>query len=94
MINNPLVILADEPTGNLDSKSSQAVIRSFQQAKASLDATIFMVTHDSFAASHCDRVIIMKDGVVNTILNNPGHAGMFQDQLLAAIKAMSGEAVA
>ena len=51
LINHPLLILADEPTGNLDSKSSRAVIRSFEQAKTSLEATIFMVTHDSFAAS-------------------------------------------
>ena len=64
LINHPLLILADEPTGNLDSKSSRAVIRSFEQAKESLEATIFMVTHDSFAASFCDRVVILRDGVV------------------------------
>lgn len=91
LINNPLLILADEPTGNLDSKSSSAVIRSFKQAQSELEATIFMVTHDSFAAAHCDRVIIMKDGVVNSILKNPGDTGRFQDELLAAIKAMSEE---
>ena len=45
LINHPLLILADEPTGNLDSKSSRAVIRSFEQAKESLEATIFMVIH-------------------------------------------------
>ena len=64
LINHPLLILADEPTGNLDSKSSRAVIRSFEQAKDALEATIFMVTHDSFAASFCDRVVILRDGVV------------------------------
>ena len=58
LINHPLVMLADEPTGNLDSKSSQAVISSFEQARHELNATIFMVTHDSYAASFCDRVII------------------------------------
>ncbi len=56
LINHPLLILADEPTGNLDSKSTRTVIRSFEQAKDSLEATIFMVTHDSYAASFCDRV--------------------------------------
>lgn len=91
LINNPLVILADEPTGNLDSKSSLAVIRAFQKARNDLEATIFMVTHDSFAAAHCDRVIIMKDGAVHRTLVNPGDTGRFQDELLAAIKAMSGE---
>lgn len=91
LINNPLVILADEPTGNLDSKSSRAVIDSFKQAQKSLEATIFMVTHDSYAASFCDRVIIMKDGVVHTQLENHGDRGRYQDELLAAIKAMSEE---
>ena len=50
LINHPLLILADEPTGNLDSKSSRAVIDSLAQARQSLGATIFMVKHDSFAA--------------------------------------------
>jgi ABC-type lipoprotein export system ATPase subunit len=90
LINNPLVILADEPTGNLDSKSSRAVIDAFRSAKENLNATIFMVTHDSFAASFCDRVIIMKDGAVHSSLVNPGDTGVFQDKLLAAIKAISG----
>ena len=91
LINNPLVILADEPTGNLDSKSSAAVIESFKQAQANLEATIFMVTHDSFAASHCDRVIIMKDGVVHSDMKNPGDSGKFQDALLEALKKAMNE---
>ncbi|MDL2232926.1 ABC transporter ATP-binding protein [Ruminococcaceae bacterium OttesenSCG-928-L11] len=91
LVNNPLLILADEPTGNLDSKSSAAVIRSFKQAQQSLGATIFMVTHDSFAASHCDRVIIMKDGVVHSTLQNPGVPSQFQDALLAALKNAMNE---
>ena len=89
LINEPLMILADEPTGNLDSKSSRAVIRSFQQAKQELAATIFMVTHDSFAASFCDRVILLRDGLVWKTLDNPGSRSRFQDELLAAIKEMS-----
>ena len=90
LINQPLVILADEPTGNLDSKSSRAVIRSFEQAKKALGATIFMVTHDSFAASFCDRVVLLKDGVVYDALTKDGDRGAFQDRLLSSIKAMSG----
>lgn len=91
LINHPLLILADEPTGNLDSKSSRAVISSFQQAQNGLGATIFMVTHDSFAASYCDRVLLMKDGVVYRALENGGDRSAFQDELLAAIKEMSKE---
>ena len=89
LINNPLLILADEPTGNLDSKSSRAVIESFGQARNALGATIFMVTHDSFAASFCDRVILMKDGTVWKTLVNKGDRSGFQDELLAAVKEMS-----
>ena len=61
LMNQPYVILADEPTGNLDSKSCKAVIDAFLQAKREMGATIFMVTHDSFAASFCDRVIVLKE---------------------------------
>ena len=91
LINNPLLILADEPTGNLDSKSSRAVIETFGEAKRNLGATIFMVTHDSYAASFCDRVIIMKDGLVHSILTNQGDRLAFQDALLNSIREMSEE---
>ncbi len=92
LINRPLLILADEPTGNLDSKSSRAVIRSFQQAKSALEATIFMVTHDSFAASFCDRVVILRDGVVwKTLGKGTLERSSFQDQLLDAIRDMGKE---
>lgn len=92
LINRPLLILADEPTGNLDSKSSRAVIRSFEQAKTSLEATIFMVTNDSFAASFCDRVIILRDGVVwQTLERGSTDRTAFQDRLLDAIRDMGKE---
>lgn len=92
LINQPMLILADEPTGNLDSKSSRAVIQSFEQAKTSLEATIFMVTHDSFAASFCDRVIILRDGVVWRTLERAGaDRTVFQNQLLDAIRDMGKE---
>ena len=92
LINHPLLILADEPTGNLDSKSSRAVIPSFEQAKESLEATIFMVTHDSFAASFCDRVVILRDGVVwRTLEKGATDRTAFQDQLLDAIRDMGKE---
>ena len=91
---DPSLILADEPTGNLDSKSSRAVIRSFEQAKAALEATIFMVTHDSFAASFCDRVIILRDGGVwRTLARGEKDRRTFQDELLDAVREM-GEASA
>ena len=92
LINHPLLILADEPTGNLDSKSSRAVIRSFQQAQTALEATIFMVTHDSFAASFCGRVVILRDGVVwRTLEKGAEEREKFQDRLLDAIREMGRE---
>lgn len=89
LMNNPLIILADEPTGNLDSKSSRAVIDAFQNAQSKMNATIFMVTHDSFAASFCDRVILLKDGTVYKQLERKAQRKNFQDELLNAIKEMS-----
>ena len=89
LINHPMVILADEPTGNLDSKSSRTVIESFCNAKEQMDATIFMVTHDSFAASFCDRVILLKDGVIYRQLEKSGSRSKFQDRLLDTIKEMN-----
>lgn len=92
LINHPLVILADEPTGNLDSKSTRAVIRAFEQAKNALKATIFMVTHDSYAASFCDQVVILRDGVVwQTLEKGTTDREQFQDQLLDAIREMGRE---
>lgn len=92
LINQPLMILADEPTGNLDSKSSRAVIDSFLQARQAMDATILMVTHDSYAASFCDRVVVLRDGVVwRTLRRGSESRGDFQDALLYAVREM-GEA--
>ena len=90
IINNPELILADEPTGNLDSKSAQAVIDAFLRAKNELSATIFMVTHDSFAASFCDRVVILKDGDVRkTLAHGEMERREFQDALLDTIRDLS-----
>ena len=86
------VILADEPTGNLDSKSSRAVIRSFEQARNALEATILMVTHDSYAASFCDKVVILQDGVVcKTLEKGTDDRTAFQDKLLDTIRELNQE---
>lgn len=77
LINEPLMILADEPTGNLDSRSSEAVIDAFITAKKKLEATTLMVTHDSLSASYCDRVILMRDGIVCSELVNKGNRRVF-----------------
>ena len=91
LINHPLILLADEPTGNLDSKSSRTVIEAFENAGSRMDATVFMVTHDSFSASFCDRVILLRDGVVYRQLEKKGSRHAFHDQLLDSIKEMGGD---
>lgn len=92
LINHPLMLLADEPTGNLDSTSSRIVIESFENARQNLDTTIFMVTHDSFSASFCDRVILLKDGnIYRQLEKNIQTRSAFHDTLLNAIKEMSGD---
>ena len=91
LMNQPYVILADEPTGNLDSKSCKAVIDAFLQARSEMDATIFMVTHDSYAASFCDRVIVLKDGKVHGELKRTGTRRAFMDELLDTIRELGGD---
>lgn len=80
--NNPLLILADEPTGNLDSKSSAAVIDAFLTAKAELGATILMVTHDAVAASYVDRVVALADGQVIRELKRETEPRQFMEEIL------------
>lgn len=91
LMNKPYVILADEPTGNLDSKSCKAVIDAFLQAKKEMGATIFMVTHDSFAASFCDRVVVLKDGAVFGELKRTDNRRRFMDELLDTIRRLGGD---
>lgn len=64
IITNPKLILADEPTGALDSKSSKSLLESFEFLNKNLNSTILMVTHDAFSASYASRVIFIKDGKI------------------------------
>ena len=64
LVNKPKLILADEPTGALDSKSSKMLLDTFTIMNQELHATILMVTHDAFSASYCDRILFLKDGEI------------------------------
>ena len=66
MVNRPKLILADEPTGALDSRSSQMLLSTMQTMNRELNATILMVTHDAFTASYAKRILILKDGRIFT----------------------------
>lgn len=89
--NTPSIILADEPTGNLDSKSSTAVIEAFLNAKGKMGATIFMVTHDAFAASYADKVIALKDGIIFGELVRRVQPKDFLDELLDFTRKVNGD---
>ncbi len=70
-VNRPEIVLADEPTGNLDSRSGAAILELLRRACREMNATIVMVTHDVRAASYADRVVFLKDGeVVHTLEAN------------------------
>lgn len=71
-VNDPEIVLADEPTGNLDSKSGTAILELLRRTCDELEATIVMVTHDPRAASFADRVVFIKDGRLVKELKNAG----------------------
>ncbi|MFV0520559.1 MAG: ABC transporter ATP-binding protein [Lachnospirales bacterium] len=69
LVNDPLVCFADEPTGNLDSKSSKNVMDMLTEINEKRGSTILMVTHDPFAASFCNKILFIKDGKLNFVVN-------------------------
>lgn len=69
IVNNPALILADEPTGALDSKSARMLMECLEKLNKDLRATILMVTHDAFTASYCHRILFIKDGKLFNELN-------------------------
>ncbi len=64
LVNNPTLILADEPTGNLDTKTGEIVLKTFQKLNRELGRTIILITHEPDVAEHADRIIFIKDGQV------------------------------
>lgn len=82
LVNNPDVILADEPTGNLDSKSGKIVVDEFHRINEEMKKTILMVTHDPQVASQCNRIIFLKDGVILEDLERTGSSEEFYQEIL------------
>ena len=82
----PPVILADEPTGNLDSASSETVMEYLQMINKDLKKTVVLVTHDAYVASFCNRVIFVKDGNIEVELRKNEKQDVFCDKIMKAQK--------
>lgn len=92
IINRPKLILADEPTGALDSHSSQMLLSTMQSINEQLGATILMVTHDAFSASYTNRILFLRDGVIFTeILKGKDSRKTFFEKILDVLTMMGGE---
>lgn len=93
VVTNPKLILADEPTGALDSKSARMLLESFHVLNDELNATILMVTHDAFTASYASRIIFIKDGKVFTELKREvGETKKaFFDRIIQVVSLLGGE---
>ncbi len=91
IINKPKLILADEPTGALDSHSSQMLLSTMQSINEQLGATILMVTHDAFSASYANRILFLRDGVIFTeILKGQDSRKAFFEKILDVLTMMGG----
>ncbi|WNS43162.1 ABC transporter ATP-binding protein [Paenibacillus sp. MMS20-IR301] len=91
IVNEPAVILADEPTGNLDSRSAGRLMETMASLNGQLGSTILMVTHDPFAASFCQRVIFIKDGQFEFEIRRGGGRKLFFDRILEAQSVLGGK---
>jgi len=92
IVTNPKLILADEPTGALDSKSARMLLERFHYLNEELNATILMVTHDAFTASYADRVIFIKDGkVFHEIHKGEDSRKEFFDKIIDVVTLLGGD---
>lgn len=91
IITSPKLVLADEPTGALDSKSATSLLEQFEMLNSRLSATILMVTHDAFAASYASRVIFLKDGkIYSEIRRGKDSRKEFFNEIINVITVLGG----
>ena len=92
IVTNPAIVLADEPTGALDTNSSRMLLTMLTELNEQLDATILMVTHDAFSASYCKRILFIKDGKVFNELHRGGDTRKeFFAKILEVVSVLGGE---
>ena len=92
IISKPSLILADEPTGALDSKSAKMLLDSLEALNSEMKATIMMVTHDSFTASYASRVLFIKDGkIFNEIVRGKDSRKEFFNRIIEVVTLLGGD---
>ncbi|NLY68108.1 MAG: ABC transporter ATP-binding protein [Tissierellia bacterium] len=90
IITSPTIVFADEPTGALDSKSSQELLQCLVKMNEELNTTIIMVTHDAFAASYCKRILYLKDGRIHARLDKDSTRKEFFKRIIDFVGSMGG----
>lgn len=92
IVADPAIVLADEPTGALDSKSARQLLEQFELLNERLNSTILMVTHDAFTASYTNRVLFVKDGqIFNEIYRGESSRKEFFDQIIEVVALLGGD---
>ena len=92
IVSNPALVLADEPTGKLDSKNARMMLESLEMLNTDLSTTILMVTHDSLAASYTHRVLFIKDGkLFNQIVRGNDTRKQFFDKIMDVVTFLGGD---
>ncbi len=92
IVNSPKLILADEPTGALDSKSAKLLLNSIEKLNKELEATILMVTHDAFTASYAHRILFIKDGkIFNELVRGEDTRKEFFNKIMDVVTVLGGE---
>ena len=92
IVNNPKIILADEPTGALDSKAAKLLLNSMEKLNKELEATILMVTHDAFTASYANRILFIKDGkIFNEIIKGNDTRKEFFNRIIDVVTMLGGD---
>lgn len=92
IVNNPKIILADEPTGALDSKSAKMLLNSIEKLNKKLEATILMVTHDAFTASYAHRILFIKDGkIFNELVRGEDTRKDFFNKIIDVVTILGGD---
>ena len=92
IITNPKLVLADEPTGALDSKSARQLLENFEYLNQKLQATILMVTHDAFTASYASRILFIKDGkIFNELIKGKDTRKQFFEKIIEVQTLLGGD---